>query len=105
MEAVDERLIQFVPPKHLLIDLKRAFHRAGIPLESVETTQDGWLLKGGKGENSVEVYLSTKNQVVPLLRVFGPIPVSKLKAVIHGTKEFVRRFKYSLDVSLLRCLG
>jgi len=105
LEAVDERLIQFIPPKHLLTDLERAFQRAGIPLESVETTPDGWLLKSHKGENSVNVYLSTRVQVVPLLRVFGPIPVSKLKTVMQGTEEFIRRFKHSLDVSLLRCLG
>lgn len=105
MRCEDLRTIYFVPPKHLLEDVKRCFAKLGLQVNELEESGDRWTLTGSKPNASVTVSLLCEKKAVEPLNVFGEILVSCLRATVESGEDFISAFKTCYETCLLRCLG
>ncbi|RLG61268.1 hypothetical protein DRN86_00315 [Candidatus Geothermarchaeota archaeon] len=101
MEVKDERLVYFIPPKVLLVDVKRCFEKTGLKVNKQEISNDFWRISGFKED--LQVTVSLRHEKVKVFPFSGPIPVNKLSAHLIGDESQIKKFKWNYEVSLLRC--
>lgn len=101
----DVREIYFVSPLEILENLKKAMIRVRLEFR-VTDTSEGWIIDGSDGLNRATIKLSyIRENVFKSSRAFDEIFISTIKSEIHGSPQFIERFRNALEISLLRCLG
>ncbi|RLF98345.1 MAG: hypothetical protein DRN49_06030, partial [Thaumarchaeota archaeon] len=70
-----------------------------------ETRSSSWFIRGQRRNLTAEVKLSYEKKKMEKLEVLGEIFINKLEIKVIGEDSLVDRFKWNLEVSLLRCLG
>ncbi|RLG60231.1 hypothetical protein DRN86_03020 [Candidatus Geothermarchaeota archaeon] len=105
MEFRDERTIYLIPPRELLSNVKKAFEKTGMNILERESGELSWNLYGKRSGLVVEASLKSKMRKIDELAPFGEIFITFLKIRAIGDESLIKKFKWNLETSLLRCLG
>lgn len=101
----DDRIIYFIPPNHLVEDIKRLLDKYKIIIEDFKKENNEWKFFGKFKNNKIFIKISSQKKKIPMLKVFEDLTVNEISLRIEGEKNFINEFKNGFEISLLRCLG
>ncbi len=104
MEFRDERIIYLIPPKEILLDVKRALNKSKLEIKEIKIRKNGWDIYASNNDSYANVKITYEKKRFYPFETFGEIYINKLSTIAEGDEDFVKKIKWNLEISLLRCL-